>query len=253
MERFFKKEIIIKIFLIVIVILLTKIAMSPINVNYPTTDWMKNIDDNKPINDLVIPGTHDSGSIHSIFDVAGKCQDMSIKNQLNVGIRFLDIRLQLVKDELSVVHSFVDQNQFFINVLEDINEFINNYQTEFLIISIKEDSDPKNSTVKFEDKVLEELSKYNRIVLDSLPKTIKDARGKIYILNRFTSIDVGINAYNGWRDSTSFELGDLYIQDNYSVDSTDIKIDDIKKTFELSMKDPNHLYLNFTSCYLNNN
>ena len=252
MERFFKKEIIIKILLIVIVILLTKIAMSPININYPTTDWMKNIDDNKPINDLVIPGTHDSGSTHSIFDVAGKCQDMSIKNQLNVGIRFLDIRLQLVKDELSVVHSFVDQNLSFIDVLEDINEFINNYQTEFLIISIKEDSDPKNSTVEFEDKVLEELSKYNRIVLDSLPKTIKDARGKIYILNRFTSIDVGINAYNGWRDSTSFELGDLYIQDNYSVHSTAIKIDDIKKTFELSMKDPNHLYLNFTSCYLNN-
>ena len=50
MEKFFKKEIIIKILLIVIVILLTKIAMSPININYPTTDWMKNIDDNKPIN-----------------------------------------------------------------------------------------------------------------------------------------------------------------------------------------------------------
>lgn len=252
MERFFKKEIIIKILLVVIVILLTKIAMSPININYPTNEWMKNVDDNKLINDLVIPGTHDSGSTHSIFDVAGKCQDMTIINQLNAGVRFLDIRLQLVKNELKIVHSFVDQDLDFVRVLKDINDFINLYNTEFLIVSIKEDNDPKKSEISFEDKVLEELSNFDNIVFDSLPKTVKDARGKIFILNRFTTQDVGINAYSGWYDSTSFELDTLYIQDNYSVDSVDIKLEDIKKTFELSMKDPNHLYLNFTSCYLNN-
>ena len=120
MERFFKKEIIIKILLVVIVILLTKIAMSPININYPTNEWMKNVDDNKLINDLVIPGTHDSGLTHSIFDVAGKCQDMTIINQLNAGVRFLDIRLQLVKNELKIVHSFVDQDLDFFDVLKDI-------------------------------------------------------------------------------------------------------------------------------------
>ena len=42
---------------------------------------------------------------------------LSIKKQLKVGIRFLDIRLQLVNDELVVVHSFVDQDLTFKYVL----------------------------------------------------------------------------------------------------------------------------------------
>lgn len=68
---------------------------------------MKNLDDSLLISDMTIPGTHDSGALHSIFDVAGKCQDLNIKQQLKVGVRFLDIRLRLKNNELEVVHSFV--------------------------------------------------------------------------------------------------------------------------------------------------
>ena len=251
MEKICKKNIILKILLAVIVILITKIALTPINKNYDPIAWMKNIDDSVLINDLSIPGTHDSGAMHSIFDVAGKCQEMNIQNQLNIGVRFLDIRLQLVKDELQVVHSFVKQDLDFVSVLEDINEFITSYNSEFLIVSIKKDNDSVKSTVDFSDKVLEELGKYQNIVLDTLPSTVKEARGKIYILNRFTSENIGIMASSNWKDSTSFELGNLYVQDNYSIDDINIKLEDIKKTFELSVNDQSHLYLNYTSCYLN--
>ena len=243
MEKICKKNIILKILLAVIVILITKIALTPINKNYDPIAWMKNIDDSVLINDLSIPGTHDSGAMHSIFDVAGKCQEMNIQNQLNIGVRFLDIRLQLVKDELQVVHSFVKQDLDFVSVLEDLNEFITSYNSEFLIVSIKKDNDSVKSTVDFSDKVLEELGKYQNIVLDTLPSTVKEARGKIYILNRFTSENIGIMASSNWKDSTSFELGNLYVQDNYSIDDINIKLEDIKKTFELSISDFDHLHL----------
>lgn len=65
---------------------------------------------------MVIPGTHDSGAMHSIFDVAGKCQDLNIQQQLKIGVRFLDIRLRLKNDELEVVHSFVEQKLSFRSV-----------------------------------------------------------------------------------------------------------------------------------------
>ena len=64
--------------------------------------WMKEVSDDYLIKQMSIPGTHDSGATHSIFDVAGKCQDLRIQSQLNIGVRFFDLRLQLKNDELDL-------------------------------------------------------------------------------------------------------------------------------------------------------
>ena len=37
------------------------------------SDWMAKLDDSLPLNALSLPGTHDSGALHSIADVSGKC------------------------------------------------------------------------------------------------------------------------------------------------------------------------------------
>ena len=145
--------------------------------------WMKQVDDNIKIVDMSIPGTHDSGATHSLFDVAGKCQDLSIKSQLNIGVRFFDIRLQLVHNDLNIVHSFVDQKLKFDSVLDDFSSYIKENNSEFLIISLKEDADVKNSTVSFEEKLIETLNQHNDVICfdNTLPETLKDARGKIFI------------------------------------------------------------------------
>ena len=90
--------------------------MVPINKNYKVDPWLSKVNDSKLITEMSIPGTHDSGATHSFFDVAGKCQDLSIKTQLKIGVRFFDIRLQQVNNKLNVVHSFVDQKTKFENV-----------------------------------------------------------------------------------------------------------------------------------------
>ena len=90
--------------------------MVPIAKTNKAKPWMKNLSDNTLISEMIIPGTHDSGAMHSLFDVSGKCQDMKISDQLKIGVRFLDIRLQLLNNELVVVHSFVDQNLKFSKV-----------------------------------------------------------------------------------------------------------------------------------------
>ena len=225
----------IKLLIIAIILLITIFAMIPIQRFHKVNPWMSSLSDNTIISEMTIPGTHDSGATHSIFDVSGKCQDLNIKSQLNIGVRFLDIRLQLVNNELVVVHSFVDQKLKFSKVLNDIDNFLSKYDSEFIIMSIKEDNSSKDSTIDFNEALLTQLSQYDKITLNnSLPNTLKEARGKVYILNRFTSQDIGIAAYYGWQDSTIFEIGNLYIQDNYSVDSFLIKKEDITKTFEYS-------------------
>jgi len=211
--------------------------------------WMAKVPDETRITEMSIPGSHDSGATHSIGDVAGKCQDLSIADQLKAGVRFLDIRLRLFGDSLRVVHSMVDQSLSFESVMDDINAFLKENDSETVIISIKEDYDPTDSTLTFERAVDDKLSDYEMVDKGKLPSTLGEARGKAYILARYTTV-TGIAAYSGWADSTTFDLGGMHIQDHYCLDSVDEKIDDIKAAFEYSDDHPDKLTLNFTSGYL---
>lgn len=217
-----------------------------------SVNWMSKVNDDVNITDLSIPGTHDSGALHSIADVAGKCQDMSISSQLKIGVRFFDLRLQLVNNEFKIVHSFVDQDLKFQTVVEDLYSFIKKYDSEFLIISIKEESSSVNSTLSFEEALIKELKIYENVFMindTTLPKKVGMARSKIYILSRFYG-EIGIPAYYGWMDDTSFELNDLYIQDNYNISDIDEKKNDILNTIAYARNNQNKLVINFTSCYL---
>ena len=144
------------------VLIISLFSMIPLN-SYSKKDvmpWMSYIHDDTKISDISIPGTHDSGATHSIFDVSGKCQDLSIKQQLRVGVRFFDLRLQLVNDEFKIVHSFVKQNLSFKKVMKDLSNFINENNSEFIIISLKKEASDKNSTLDFKDKLTSDLNEY---------------------------------------------------------------------------------------------
>lgn len=121
-------------------------------------DWMSRLDDKTPLNEVFIPGTHDSGALYSFLGVSGKCQSYTIGEQLSMGVRFFDIRLQLRGTELAVVHSFVDQKLTFDAVLEDIKAFLTENPSEFVIISIKEDADADAPELPFEKAVENALS-----------------------------------------------------------------------------------------------
>ena len=216
-------------------------------------DWMARLDDETSLNEIYLPGTHDSGALYSFLGVSGKCQSYTIEEQLAMGVRFFDIRLQLRDNKLAVVHSFVDQKLSFDEVLNNYRAFLDTNPTEFIIVSIKQDADPENSSIPFEDAVEDALN----ICLDSLlnpstslPSSIGEARGKVHIVARYSNASIGVPANNGWADSTSFELGSLYVQDYYAIDSIESKMNDIAKAFDISKSKKHELVLNFTSCYL---
>ena len=212
--------------------------------------WMTDLDDKTEINSLAIPGTHDSGATHSIADLSGKCQSLTVKEQLKLGVRFFDIRLKLKNDKLIVVHSFVEQGVDFEDVLSDMCEFIERNPGEFLLVSFKEDADPTGSSLNFTEK-LEEMLKAKAVVSQGreIPKTVGEARGKMHIISRYSESTIGFPAYSGWADSTSFELNGIYVQDKYRVDSAEEKIEEIKAAFEVAKRREHKLVINFASCY----
>lgn len=237
---------------LLLVFILSLCAVSPLQKGEANrSDWMAMLDDGASLRSLTIPGTHDSGALHSIADVSGKCQSLSIGEQLKIGVRFLDIRLQLVDNELKVVHSFVDQMTDFEDVLADMVQFIRNNESEFLIVSIKEDASPKRSDQDFAAALEALLLSYPEVSDEgTLPETVGAARGGIHIVARYRNASFGLPCYAGWEDDAAFALGDIYVQDNYRVSSTEEKIADIHKTYAVAMEETHALVLNYTSCYL---
>ena len=248
-----KKIFISSIGIILASLLISIFALVPIDRHHDeySKNWMSHVEDNTKIKDMSLPGTHDSGALHSIADVAGKCQDISIATQLDIGVRFLDLRLQLVNNEFVLVHSFVQQNLTFETVLNDLSTFIKGNSSEFIIISIKEEAGSVNSNLWFDEALHRDLTKYSDVIsLDNrLPETLGEARGKIFVLSRCNT-DFGIPAYYGWADDTSFTLDDMYIQDNYNIQDIEEKKNDILNTIKYANTNSDKLVLNFTSCYL---
>ena len=140
-----------------------------------SVDWMKELDDSMALNEIYIPGTHDSGSLYSFLGVSGKCQSYDIEQQLEMGIRFFDIRLQLRNDSLAVVHAFVDQNLTFDEVLNSFKAFLEKNPSEFLVVSIKQDADSEDSTIPFEKAVEDYLAEHLGALLNtstSVPESV---------------------------------------------------------------------------------
>ena len=194
-----------------------------------------------------MPGSHDTMALYSIADLAGQCQSLSLHDQLNLGVRFLDIRLKEDHDKLIAVHGFIDQKVSFETITKTIEEFIEKNPSEFIIMSVKEEADPSNSEISFENSLKSYLNKDIYLKDTELPNKLGDVRGKVMLLSRYENSTIGVPAYDGWKDSVSFTLpNDIYVQDTYQITSAEQKQDEIVKCFN----EAGHaLKINFLSAY----
>lgn len=100
--------------------------------------WMRNIPDSARLTTLNIPGTHDSCSTDGPLGFA-KTQNLGLADQLNAGIRFLDIRLAHYQDNLFAHHNAVHMGQSWADILNICSKFLGKYPTETVLMSVKEE------------------------------------------------------------------------------------------------------------------
>lgn len=103
----------------------------------------------KPINNIIIPGTHDSGTYG--MGTLSATQSLSIQEQLDYGVRYLDCRIRLVGDDYMFYHYYTSPNKFgtrhgvpSVNtdcVLYDIYTFLVNNPNEILILKFQDFND----------------------------------------------------------------------------------------------------------------
>ncbi len=210
-------------------------------------NWMSKLDDNVSLRTINMPGSHDTMALYSIADLAGQCQSLSLHDQLNLGVRFLDIRLKEDHDKLKAVHGFIDQKVSFEKITKTIEDFIAKNPSEFIIMSVKEEDDPSNSEISFESALKSYLNKDIYLKDNELPSKLGDVRGKVMLLSRYANSTIGVPAYEGWADSVSFTLpNDIYVQDTYQITSAEQKQEEIVKC----LNETGHaLKINFLSAY----
>ena len=218
---------------------------------------MSAIPNTTPLNNIAIPGTHDSGATKDmIISGTAKCQTLTIAEQLEAGVRFFDIRLRRVNGELHVYHGYVDQKLTFDQVLSACYSFLEENPTETLIVCIKEEYDATGTNGAFEAMVAAKINENaSAWYTGTTIPTLGSVRGKIVLMRRYgTSGSFGINASSGWTDNTTFNMNTgsftLSVQDYYQNSNADAKWSAITAMFQKMKYQSNTLYLNFTSGYV---
>jgi 1-phosphatidylinositol phosphodiesterase len=219
-------------------------------------NWMGGLPDSKKLSGISVPGTHNSGARHETFSGTAKCQNLTIENQLNIGVRFLDVRCRHYQNAFTIHHGSVYQNMNFDAVLNACWDFLDNNPTECIIMSIKEEHNPANNNRTFEQTFDAYVQKKpNGWYLSNTIPDLGNVRGKIVLVRRFgaSSQPKGIDATN-WQDNTTFSIitpsAGIKVQDMYKVPVNGTKWNKVLSLLE-EAKNGSHdmFYINFSSGY----
>lgn len=180
-----------------------------------TKNWMAALPDSLPLNQISIPGSHDSGALHG--GGLAMTQTWSIAEQLSAGIRFLDIRCRPVGKAFAIHHGIVYQKQSFEDVMDAIALFLRRQPKEVIVMrwttqehSPKKGSDPARVIAR------RYLRRYRALFYqdsDAIPALGK-VRGKVFLL-RDHQVDQGYGIR--WNDAR------LLKQDHYKIVRSDRK------------------------------
>jgi len=172
-------------------------------------DWMAKVPDDQSLAHMSIPGTHESCAQYGGW--ISQCQDTSITDQLNKGIRFLDIRCRVFNDIFTIHHGIVYQKIVFGQVLNECLEFLNNHPTETIIMRVKQEySEASNDEFNKIFDVYRKEKGYkgdyfgDRMYTDYRVPNLGEVRGKIVIVE---------NVYG----LPGIRWGSLDKQDDYNV------------------------------------
>ncbi|RFU34620.1 hypothetical protein B7463_g1707, partial [Scytalidium lignicola] len=186
--------------------------------DYDMDSWMSNVPDDTLLSNMTIPGTHDTCAQSHIPFV--RTQYLSVAQQLDAGIRFLDLRCRVHDDgELYMYHGGIPINlptflklEFVMNEVFTFMTKDNRPPTETVLISINnDDSSGDDPPAVFYNAVKEHIEKTPRYEgggerwsTSRTTVTLGEARGKAVLLRRYQtdpdlepSARIGIDL-SGW-------------------------------------------------------
>lgn len=177
--------------------------------------WMKYVDDNKFLDELSIPGTHDSGTCSVDNDTEPqssqvKCQQDYIPTQLLEGIRYFDIRLGKGNDP-GICHGdfYLFKKDGYYLHLSDVIGYFKTFLSEnprealIMLASRGNDEATDESVTTAFAKVLDDNPKL--FYTSSRVPTLGEVRGKIVLLRRFGLDGDSVSGHTWGLDLTEWD------------------------------------------------
>ncbi len=154
---------------------------------FSTHKWMGDLKSeigNIDLRELKIPGTHNSGSFIDFTVFQCVCQNHDIGFQLDIGVRFFDIRLMEYNSEICMHHNgntIIQQN--FPFAARQIAEYLENFPNELVILKLT-NGNGSNITSKDTKK----LKKVHEIIKKWLTPFVieNNTENQAIIKNKFT-------------------------------------------------------------------
>ncbi|MET9436238.1 phosphatidylinositol-specific phospholipase C [Streptomyces sp. NPDC006551] len=201
-----------------------------------TQDWMAAHGDPTPLQKLTLPGTHNSGARHGGLWVA--CQNTTVAQQLDSGIRFLDVRCRVTGDSLAIHHGAYYQNLMFGDILVACRDFLAAHPSETVLMRVKQEySEDSDATFRRIFDHYLDVRGWRPLfrIGDGLP-SLGEARGRVVLL-----------ADNAGLPGVRYGDGALFdIQDDYMAEPG-AKYPKIEAHFRKAATQPGKLYVNYVS------
>ncbi len=180
-------------------------------------NWMRDINGSTKLTHLTIPGTHDSAAFRTTS--LAETQDWSIRQQLENGIRFFDIRISNrigSVNDFELRHGDIFLGSFNDLVMDEVESFLDAHDGEVIFMSIKHEKpnfladDGLDISRLNQDYINAPGTKFYQHSITGSTE-LDTVRSHIVLFNRYTpnNDSVGI----GWKNDL------LKIQDEYELDT----------------------------------
>ncbi|XXF81179.1 phosphatidylinositol-specific phospholipase C domain-containing protein [Myxococcaceae bacterium GXIMD 01537] len=188
--------------------------------SFTALNWMSKLPADRMLHQITIPGTHDSAT-HELY-YPSKTQNATVPEQLKMGVRYFDIRLDGSTSGLRVVHGGAWGSGNTSYYLGDIAKMFHDFlvdpasSQETLVVQLKYD---RWDLTNYHSGVLKILrtafgAEQNRLFLkpiraDNTIPTLADLRGKLVVLRRY-NIDSNEEAADACTPVKMFANGSDY-------------------------------------------
>ncbi|WP_328581989.1 phosphatidylinositol-specific phospholipase C [Streptomyces sp. NBC_00370] len=220
-------------------------------------DWMGGLPDALSLLRMTIPGTHDSGCTDPDNGTEwSHTQNWGIAEQLQRGVRFLDIRANGLQDHLDdsfgIYHASYYQGITFDGVLSQCRDFLRQHPGETIVMRLKKENGTNNDVgARFKDvfDVYLDAKGWRPwfLVTDRVP-SLGEARGRIVLIAQFDN-DLPVLQWpggdNDFLSNEWFSLQDIY----QGLSSPSQKTGKVTQQFDNAAADQDSalMYINFTS------
>ena len=164
-----------------------------------SSQWMSKLPEDTRLSQISMAGSHDSGTEYALLPLIARCQDTQISQQLSMGVRVLDIRLNSKTGKngqyrLGISHGFVPckagswilgRDLSFERVLEECYTFLDENPTETILMMVKHEngSGTADEIQEAVDRAIGDDSKY--WFTENRDPELGEVRGKIVLARRY--------------------------------------------------------------------